>query len=146
MTAHLDAQRGVTLIELVLSMVMISIALVGILSVMNLNAARSADPLIEHQAIAIAEAYLEEISLKAFAPGPGSQRADFDDIDDYNGLSDDGVRDQLGNAVAGLAQYAVSVVITDTALAGGVNAKRIDVSVTGPDAATLTLTGYRSQR
>ncbi len=56
--------KGVTLIELIVAIVVISIALVGVLSVINYTTLHSADPVLRHQAIAIAEAYMEEISLK----------------------------------------------------------------------------------
>lgn len=130
------------MIELVLSMMIISIALVGILSVMNLTVAHSADPLVQQQAIAIAESYLEEITLQAYSGAASSGRANFDDVDDYNGLSDSGVHDQLGNAVAELSSYDVSVSVSaPMTLSGSVNGKQITVSVTGLGMATLV--GYK---
>lgn len=59
-------ERGVTLIELVMFIVIISIAVVGSLLVMNLITARSADPLVRKQALAIAESLLEEVELMPF--------------------------------------------------------------------------------
>jgi MSHA pilin protein MshD len=139
-------QAGVTMIELVLSMVIISIALVGILSVMNLTVAHSADPLVHQQAVAIAESYLEEIALQAYSGAASSGRANFDDVDDYNGLSDSGVHDQQGNAVPGLSNYNVNVAVSaPMSLIGGVNAKQISVSVSGPGVTGLSLVGYKMQ-
>lgn len=139
-------QAGVTIIELVLSMVIISIALVGILSVMNLTVAHSADPVVHQQAVAIAESYLEEITLQAYSGGASSGRANFDDVDDYNGLSDSGVHDQQGNAVPGLSSYNVSVAVSaPMSLSGGVNAKRISVSISGPGITGLSLVSYKMQ-
>lgn len=133
------------MIELVLSMVIISVALVGILSVMNLTVAHSADPVINQQAVAIAESYLEEIELQAYSGGASSGRGNFDDVDDYNGLSDIGVHDQQGNAVPGLSSYNVGVTVTAAAtLTGGVMAKQISVNVSGPGTG-LTLVGYKMQ-
>jgi MSHA pilin protein MshD len=137
-------QSGVTLIELILSILIISIALVGILSVINLTTGNSANPVVQHQAVAIAESYLEEILLQAYSGGSTSTRADFDDVDDYNGLSDSGVHDQLGHAVAGLSQYTVSVTVSANTLTGGVTAKQISVTVNGPGVSNLTLVGYRA--
>ena len=54
---------GLTLIELVMFIVIVSIALVGILSVFRITTAHSADPLQRKQALAIAEALLEEVEL-----------------------------------------------------------------------------------
>jgi MSHA pilin protein MshD len=59
-------QRGVTLIELVLFIVVISVALLGVLQVMNLTAGASADPLRRKQALMIAEGLLEEVELAKF--------------------------------------------------------------------------------
>jgi MSHA pilin protein MshD len=143
--SSLKRQRGVTLIELVLSMVIISIALVGILSVINLTVSHSADPIVEHQALAIAESYLEEITLQAYSGSASIGRSNFDDVDDYNGLSDTGVRDQQGNPVTGLSQYTVTVAVAaSTALTGGVNAKKITVTVSGPGVSGLSLVGYKA--
>jgi len=137
-------QTGVTLIELILSMVIISIALVGILAVMNLTAAHSADPVVQHQAVAIAESYLEEITLQAYSGGVSSDRANFDDVDDYKTLPDTVVRDQQGNAVAGLSRYSVSVSVSSPmTLTDGVQGKQISVSVSGPGFSGLTLVGYK---
>jgi MSHA pilin protein MshD len=144
MTARLKLQHGVTLIELILSMVIISIALVGIFSVMNLTVAHSADPIVQHQAVAIAESYLEEILLQAYSGGTSSGRASFDDVDDYNGLSDSGVHDQQGNAISGLSQYNVTVSVSAASLPDSVAAKKITVTVTGPGVSGLALTGYKA--
>jgi MSHA pilin protein MshD len=59
-------QRGVTLIELILFIVIVSVAVVGVLQVMRLNTASSADPLRRKQALMIAEALLEEVQLAKF--------------------------------------------------------------------------------
>ena len=60
------AQGGLTLIELVVSIAVVGIALTGALLAIDQTTVRSADPMIQHQGSAIAEAYLEEILLKDF--------------------------------------------------------------------------------
>jgi len=62
----IERQRGVTLVELVMFMVIVSIALVGILQVMRLTTANSADPLRRKQALMIAEALLDEVRQAGF--------------------------------------------------------------------------------
>lgn len=58
--------RGASLVELIMFIVVIGAGLVGILAVMNLNTAASADPLVQKQALAIGEAYLEEVLSAPF--------------------------------------------------------------------------------
>ena len=59
-------QRGVSLIELIMFIVIISVALAGILLVMNVTMRSSADPVVHKQALAIAESLLEEVELMPF--------------------------------------------------------------------------------
>lgn len=144
-------ERGATLIELVISIVVIAIAASAVLGVLSSSVGRSADAMVLSQAVAIAEAYLEEISLKAYADPDGvdgeALRSAFDDVDDYNGLVDNGARDQFGGAPAALAQYTVSVTVASSAALTGVPgaaAERIDVVVTAPNV-TVALSGYKTQ-
>lgn len=148
-------QQGVTLVELVISIVVLSIVVVGVLSALGTLIGRSADPMIRQQSIAVAQAYLEEIQSMAFGlpgggcpavPGSGS-RADFDNICHYHNLNDSGAVDQNGNAIAGLSDYDVVVTVTASSGLGGLssaNAARIDVTVTGPTDEALLMTGYRT--
>ena len=58
--------HGFTLIELIVFIVIVSVALAGVLTVLNVTAKSSADPMIRKQALAIAEAVLEEVMLQPF--------------------------------------------------------------------------------
>ncbi len=59
-------QKGISLIELIMFIVIVSVGIAGILSVMNVTTKNSADPLLRKQALAIAESLLEEITLQPF--------------------------------------------------------------------------------
>jgi MSHA pilin protein MshD len=59
-------QLGLTLIELVLFIVIVSVSVIGILQVMNQTSVGSVDPLRTKQALAIAESLLEEVELSHF--------------------------------------------------------------------------------
>ena len=59
-------QRGVTLIELVVFIIIISVGVVGLLSVSGSTILHSADPMIRKQALAIAESLLLEIEQRPF--------------------------------------------------------------------------------
>jgi MSHA pilin protein MshD len=61
-----NRQAGVTLVELVIFIIIVSFAVAGILAVMNMTIRHSSDPLIRKQAIAVAESLMEEIALHAF--------------------------------------------------------------------------------
>lgn len=145
-------QSGVTLIELIISIVVIAIAIGGVLGVLSQSVGRSADAMVMTQAVAIAEAYLEEITLKSFTDPDGvdgeANRVDFDDVDDYNGLVDVGARDQFGVAIASLSQYTVAVtVVPSTALTSvpGADAERVDVTVTYASNVTVALSAYKTR-
>jgi MSHA pilin protein MshD len=60
-------QRGVTMIELILFIVIVGVAVGGILTVMNLTSRGSADPVRRKQALIIAEGLLEEVELAKFS-------------------------------------------------------------------------------
>lgn len=145
-------QSGATLVELLVSIVIVAIAASTILGVLAMTTAGSADPMIRHQAAAIAEAYLEEVLLKPLTDPNGidgeGARADFDDLDDYDGLSDAGARDQFGNPIAGLDAYNVAVSVTPTAALAAVpaaDAMRVDITVTHTSDVNFVLSGYRTR-
>lgn len=143
-------QAGISLVELILFIVIVSVGLAGILSVMNLTTRHSADPMVRKQALAAAESLMEEIALKNFSDPDGSEagetRPSFDDIDDYHGYSSNGIRDINETPIGALADYQVSVAVTAAAL-GGIaagEALRITVTVSGPGGESITLDGYRT--
>jgi len=142
-------QQGFTLIEVIIFIVVVSAGLVGILAVSNTVVKSSADPMVRKQAVAIAESLLEEIVLKEYANPAGgysgTDRAQFDDVDDYAGYATTGIKDVSGSAVAGLERYNVAVAVAATADLTGVAAKKITVSVTVTGSSeAISLTGYRS--
>jgi len=59
-------QSGVSLVELIVFIVIVSVAVAGVLTALNLATRASADPLVKKQALALAEALLEEIELMPF--------------------------------------------------------------------------------
>ena len=107
-------QRGITLIELVISIAILAIALVGVTQLLSGGLGRSADTMLESRVGALAQAYLDEILGKRFdentrdsgvppcrnslgstrlcsmvlGPESGETRATYDDVDDFNGLDE----------------------------------------------------------
>lgn len=148
---HPDASRrraaGATLVELVIFIVLVSVAAAGVLMVISQSTRQSAEPLVRKQALAVAEALLEEARLmpytfcdpndpavttaasaaacaQAEALGPevgevrGSALTPFDNVNDYNGLAmAAGITDFTGVAVNGLGAYQATVTVTPFAAA-----------------------------
>jgi MSHA pilin protein MshD len=137
--------RGLSLIELVIFISVVSAALAAVLSVFIQTTGTSADPMLRRQALAIAESLLEEVSLMPFtfcdgddanvttatstagctgsgdAIGPESGETrfntpQFDHVNDYAGYSMNGIVDITNTAVAGLSGYSASVAVTAAAL------------------------------
>jgi MSHA pilin protein MshD len=148
-----NRQRGFTLPELLLLLVVFAIGLSGILVVFNTAVVGSPEPIVRKQAMAAAESMLEEILLMPFSNPPGgwsgaatqANRASFDDVQDYGGFATTGIYTIDGGApLAGLGAYNLSVAVANTAL-GTVPAGdslRVTVTVTGPRIA-YTLEGYK---
>lgn len=151
-----NMSRGFTLIELVISIVIIAVGLTGTIFAILTATKYSADPMIKQQASSIAKSYLEEIIAKDFpsvvpCPAPSGGRTTYTSVCDYHGLSDTGVVDQNGQAVANLSAYNVRVNIdTSTAALGtltsGTEVVRIDVIVSHKLLTTpVELNAYRTR-
>jgi len=144
-------QAGISLIELVMFIMIVSIALAGVLSVMNVSAKSSADPMVRKQAISVAESLLEEIEAQPFTwcdpddanavtatstaacttvqgltPTAGESRYSstqpFDNVGDYGGFSMSPILDLNGNTVATLSGATASVVVAQAGTAIGLAA------------------------
>jgi len=149
-------QAAFTLIEIIVTIVIIAIASTALLSVFTNMVRGSADPVIQQQATTIAEAYLEEIMLRAFNDPQGGEtgndegeagRADYDDVKDYRSLAAGPAADQFGNPVAALAAYTVTVTVTNAALGGlpVADSLRVDVDVNHPAIGNIQLSGFRAR-
>jgi MSHA pilin protein MshD len=60
------SSRGLSLIELVLFIIIVGVSIAGVLLAIDRTARASADPLVIKQALAVAEALLEEVELMPF--------------------------------------------------------------------------------
>ncbi len=152
--------RGFTLIEVIIFIVVVGAGLAGILTVMNTTVKSSADPMVRKQSMALADSIMEEILQKEYcdpdtatlsppaAPVcPASRvaadqealRADYDDVDDYNGKT----KAIFTDWPTSLNAYTVAIVVDPPANVSGIPHKRVSVTVTG-GAHAIALTGYRS--
>jgi MSHA pilin protein MshD len=160
MSVRYVRQSGTTLIELIVFIVIVSVALVGVLSVLNITVKSSADPVQPKQALAIAEGLLEEVLLKGYcdpdtvdmittAPVPTcganaaeATRALYDDVDDYNGFHLANAATLSGSYTA--TGYAVDISVSAPAMVNGQLAKEVRVTVTPPNGSAIILYGYRT--
>jgi len=173
LTSHAIAnyQKGYSLIELIITITLTTIVIVIFYTAMSQEQVRSASPVNQVKAAQLAQAYLEEISLKRYdenspagngkrcndptAPvtacsgllGPDAEsRSLFDDIDDYNGLTDTPPEDALGNVRSGFNGFSVSVSVNyaggDFGLAAQ-DLKRIELTVSSPDGTDFVFSQYR---
>jgi MSHA pilin protein MshD len=147
------SQRGGTLIELVLAIVIITATAGTIVGLLGAMSRSSADAMMQSQSASIANAYLNEILGQSFSDPDGTPdfgRNNTDDIDDYaraDVLPDTTVRDRDGNAVASLSSYSVAVFITQPGLNGIPNAdtRLVRVEVTNPLNEITPLSGFRTR-
>ena len=165
---------GFTLVELVITMLLISIAALGVTYVLGLAFRHQSDALWQAKAVALASAYAEEILSRRFdehspqggvppcspattpcslssAFNDGEPRAQFDDIDDYDGVSDSPPLDADGNPRTDYAAYRVDVAvayadsstIAKLGLNGATDVKVVTVQVTSPEGGRLTLAALK---
>ncbi len=142
-------QGGVTLVELVVTIVILSIALIGLSAAISSGVSQSSNTLFELRAVALGQAYLDEILSKKFDERSRNSgippcvdpmlsgracsnpliteegsRTNYDDVDDYNGL-DEGLngagplRDAQGNLRSGYDNFRVQVSVRRIAVGVG---------------------------
>lgn len=140
-------QHGISFIELIMFIMIVSVAVAGVLLTLNTTVKASADPMTQKQALSVAEAILDEIALRPITrcdpdgpdpDGPGgpapcaitegigpeggetrySATTPFDNVNDYNGFSMSPINDAENNAVPGLASYTATITVANTAIVG----------------------------
>lgn len=129
-------QRGMTLIELVVAIVVISMAagtIVGLLAFMSRN---SAEGMARVQSATIANAYLQDILRKSF-----------DDVDDFDGRVDDGALDAFGNPIAGFENYTVTIDVGSSGIGNlsSADARVITVTVRDPLGELVRISGFKTR-
>lgn len=149
------ASRGVSLIELVVFLVVISVGLLGILAAMNLVGRHSSDPAVQRQELALAESLLAEVESQPFtrcdplgppavpggnctiAQGLGAPDGEtrysatlpFNNVGDYNGFAmnagNGGILAVDGTAIGGLSGYSASVQVQANQALGSLPASSV---------------------
>ncbi|UVW28587.1 prepilin-type N-terminal cleavage/methylation domain-containing protein [Massilia sp. H6] len=150
---------GVTLIELIVAIVIVSAALAGLVGAFMQANRASANPVVTQQMLAIGESMMEEVLLKPFsdpdgAP-PATARSQFNDVRDFDpaddardGYATSGIKDIDGAAIAGLENYSIGVRVNvnGVVLPGVAQGDALRVTVTVANGAQqLALTGWRTR-
>lgn len=141
-------QRGFTLPEAILAIVVIGIGLAGLLLAFGTVARHGADPLLRQQMLAIAQELLEEIQLKPYAAEAntapaGCARDTYNDIADYHGYASTGICSIDGVVIPALTRFDVSASVAAGTLGGVGAARRITVTVNHAGE-SLSLVGWRT--
>ena len=133
-------QRGLSLVEVVIFIVVLGIGLAGMAIIYNQLTLASVDPVVRKQAVAIANSLMEEIQLRPFTycdpddpdvfKGPPCGTPEglgpevgggvetryneprFDNVNDYHGFADS-IKDIYEVPIDGLSDYSVSVDIVN---------------------------------
>lgn len=154
-------ERGLSLIEVVVFIVVLGISVAGMAVLYNQLTLSSVDPVVRKQAVAIASSLMEEIQLRPFtlcdpddpnvftAPTPpcgtpevvGTEGGEtrygpifFDNVSDYHGFATvGGIQDINNSTIPGLANYSASVVVAN---AGG----DFPAAIPADDALRITVT------
>jgi len=143
-----SGQRGFTLIEMVIAIVVLGVGLAGLLLAFSTVSRNNADPLISKQMLAVAKEIMEEIALKPYTeqindPPASCARDTFNDISDYDGYSASQICDIEGTAIANLSAYSLNVSVVVSTLNGIAEAKKITVTV-GHSTGNISLVSWRT--
>lgn len=166
------SQKGVTLVELVISIVIMSIAMLALLSSFGVSIQQSAEPLWRTKTLKLAQLYLDEILAKRFddttllggvpaypgagcdtASEEGNDRTQFDDVGDYNGIADAVPVSLISPLDSSYDNYRVTITVecdgdsVDAENSLGVvannQAKLITVAITAPNNKTMRFAAYK---
>jgi len=173
MRAPARRQSGFSLIETILVIVLLGVAVAGMAAMFLNNVSKSHEPYLRQRALAVANAFMDEIlrkrwddnsplgggcvntgtALCASGPAPAgigneeAARADWDDIDDFNAISNQSPpQDSSGSDMPGYEGFTVSVTVSQPGAWNGVPAadvKRIEVQVTSNNGETISLSAWR---
>jgi MSHA pilin protein MshD len=162
---HVCRRRGLTLIEVTISMLVLAILLVASLSMLGsaakaryLLAKRQLGPVLARQLMmeAVQNQYASMNANATFGMEPGENtgtRAAFNDVDDYDGWTECPPHDKAGNVLPNCTGWTRTVQVyyadpsdpmgtpasTDTGL------KRVTVTVTSPNGAQTILAALRTR-
>lgn len=162
--------NGYSLIELIITIVLSSFAIIIFFGLFSQNQIKSISPVFQIRAAELSQAYLEEISLKRFdenspvgnqspcdqsgqpscsillGADAGESRSNFDDVDDFDGLVESPPLNALGLAKSEFSGFRVSINVsyagTDLGFSNR-SLKKIQVVILSPEGDEMTFATYR---
>ena len=164
--------QGFTLIELILTLLLISIAVLGVSYALGFGLRHQSDAIWQVKAVALADSYLEESLARRYDENTpvsgvppcspvtsacsavfsdGETRPEFDDVDDYDGLNESPPRDVEGLVRSGYDGYRVQVAVrylvasevTSLGLDDASDAKIVTVSVSSPSGSAMNFSAVK---
>lgn len=165
---RIAAEQGFSLLEVLASIVVLSLIFTGFVSVYSTVLKHGSDAELHSQAIAIASAYMDEVIAQSFRDpdsgivcgAPEGSRPAFDNVCDYDQVLQNGCTsissacptlgscacDRNGSPVDGLLAFAVTIDVSPVTLSGG---SGLQVSVmanhTGLTGNGVTLQAFRAE-
>jgi MSHA pilin protein MshD len=155
----------VTLIEVIVFILIVSIALTATVGLLGVTTVHSSDPLGQRQTLAAGEALMQEIDAVPYrqknpynptgpddgiGPEAGESRSGsvlpFDNPNDYAGYSETGLVSPDGTPIPGLSGYSAQVAASEQAL-GNIPASSgllVTVTVAGPLGDPITIASFRA--
>lgn len=159
---NLNRCRGIAMVEVVMVIVIISIAMVSSLQAFSLLGGRSSDLMLQARTLDLAQIYMDEALSYAFdettgtggvptytgtcrITDDGEARDAYDDVDDLNDIANENPALVDSSLAAEYSQYRVTVnVACDSSI--GMNAdggKRVDIQITDPTGAVSVFSLYK---
>jgi MSHA pilin protein MshD len=149
MNTRKRAQRGVTLVELIVSITVIALAASALMGVLGYLAGSGGTVILQTQAQSIANAYLAQALAKSFNDPDGvdgeAAFTAFDDVNDYNGLDHASAVDRFGNAAGNFRVRMTVGAGTLNGLNAAANVLRVDVRVDYAPGYFVEVSGYRTR-
>lgn len=141
---------GFSLIEMVLAISILTLITVTFFKALTLMSGQSVEPIQQKQGFLITQSLMDEIYSKSFikstdgftGPFTDANRAKFDAIDDYNGYSKLGATDINSQAITGLENYQIDIVVNNITLHSKA-AKEIIINITTQRSEKFQLKGYK---
>ena len=165
------SQTGFSLVELIVTIAIFAVAAAGIFGSMSFALAHQSDSIIRTKEEALARSYFEQISARKYdeltpeggvpkcspcssdsAFDDGEVRANFDDVDDFDGLDESPPRSDDGTVMANFPGYRVQVDVryllaaeqTLLGFGSSEDAKVIEILVQAPGSSVKSFTTLRA--